>query len=573
VTFDDDDSAFAALGRRSLVGSMHEQLDELLASRDQMEQLLRAIVGLGADLDLDATLHRIVTAAMELTGARYGALGVRGSDGGLISFLHSGFDDDTARRIGHLPAGRGVLGVLLDRSEPLRLDDIGAHPEAVGFPEHHPPLRAFLGVPITIRENKFGSLYLSEPITRSAFTESDEVAVGALAAAAAVAVDNAQLFDRVRATARWMEASRAIITALVSDPDPVAEPLQMIAEQACALTDAEQAIVLVPIAPILPGEEVDTLVVSKAVGLFADEVVGRRVPVDGSTSGEVFRSGVPLITESFRHPIQAFTDVGRRPAIAMPLRAAQSVLGVLVVAKNESKPPFDPSYLELVSDFADHAAVALSLSAGRERARELSIVADRERIAHDLHDHVIQRLFAAGLDLQGTIARSRSPEINSRLNRTVDDLQATIDEIRSRIFALQSRGRENSFRHQVQNAIARLTENRDIETSVRMSGPTSGVVDDLAEHASSVIVEAVSNAVRHSGAAHIVVDVDVGDWLTIDVIDDGCGIAADNPRRSGLANLQRHAELVGGNCQVGPAAHGGNRVHWAAPLRNVLIAG
>jgi signal transduction histidine kinase len=257
----------------------------------------------------------------------------------------------------------------------------------------------------------------------------------------------------------------------------------------------------------------------------------------------------------------------------MPLRAAQSVLGVLVVAKNEGKPPFDPSYLELVSDFADHAAVALSLSAGRERARELSIVADRERIAHDLHDHVIQRLFAAGLDLQGTIARSRSQEINSRLNRTVDDLQATIDEIRSRIFALQSRGRENDFRHQVQNAIARLTENRDIETSVRMSGPTSDVVDDLAEHASSVIVEAVSNAVRHSGAARIDVDVDVADWLTIDVTDDGCGIAADNPRRGGLANLQRRAELMGGNCQVGLAAQGGTRVHWAAPLRNISIAG
>ncbi|OPX12595.1 GAF domain-containing sensor histidine kinase [Mycobacterium sp. AT1] len=546
---------------------MHAQLDEIMASRDQMARLLRVIVGLASDLDLDATLHRIVTAAMELTGARYGALGVRADDGRLLSFVHSGIEPATAELIGHLPVGKGVLGVLLDHPEPLLLDDLGAHPAAVGFPEHHPPMGAFLGVPITVRQKTFGSLYLTEPTAGPVFTESDEAAARALASAAAVAVDNARLFDRVRMTGEWMEASRSITTALVSEAGPVARPLTMIAEQVCALTGSEQAIVLVPSDADLPAEEVDTLVVSAAVGLSADEVMGQRVPVEGSTTGGVFRSGTPLITESLRHPIQAFTDVGHRPAIVMPLRARRNqTLGVLVVARSQRDTPFDASLLDLVSDFADHAAVALVLAESREQARQLSVISDRERIAHDLHDHVIQRLFAAGMDLQGTIARSRSPEITRRLNRTVDELQGTIDEIRSRIFALQSPGPEAGLRERIQDAVAALTENRDIETTVRMSGPLSVVDGEVAEHATSVVNEAVSNAVRHSGAEHLVVAVEVADELTVDVTDDGCGIDASNPRRSGLTNMRRRAEMLGGGCQVDAMPDGGTRVHWFVPL-------
>jgi signal transduction histidine kinase len=469
-------------------------------------------------------------------------------------------------RIGHLPVGKGVLGVLLDEAAPLRVDDLNSHPAAVGFPEHHPPMRALLGVPITIRQNMFGSLYLTEPRPRATFSESDEIVVRALAAAAAVAIDNARLFDRARTTAKWMEASRAITTALLNDADPVVTPLRLIAERARELTDAEQVIVLVPSDADLAAEDVDTLVVSTAVGVLADEVLGRRVPVDGSTTGGVFRSGVPLITESFRHPIEAFTDVGQRPAIVMPLRAQQSVLGILAVARNDRQTPFDASHLELMADFADHAVVALKLSESREQARELSLTTDRERIAHDLHDHVIQRLFAAGMDLQGTIARSRSPEVTKRLNRTVDELQTTIEEIRSRIFALQSVGDETGFRQSIQNAVAALTDDHDIETTVHTSGPLSAVSDELAEQATPVVIEAVSNALRHSGAQHLTIEIDVAEELTIDVTDDGRGIDDGNVRRSGLANMRRRAELVGGSCNVGPAAGGGTNLHWVAPL-------
>ena len=552
-------SAFAGLGQRGL--------DELLAARDQMEQLLRVIVEISSDLDLDATLRRIVHAARDLTSAPYGALAVRDPGGTLISFLHEGIDADRVRQIGPLPVGKGILSVSLLDTPALRLDDLTQHPAAVGFPEQHPAMRAFLGVPITIRGTVFGSLYLTHDDPARVFSESDEVAARALAFAAAVAIDNAQVFERERASVKWLDASREITTALLSNVEPSRLPLQLIAERACALTEAEQAIVLVPVDADLAIDEIDTLVVSAAVGLNAAEVLGQRVPVDGSTSGSVFRSGMPLITEALTYPIQAFTDVGQRPAIVMPLRTHDEVAGVIAVARGADQPPFDSSYLDLVSDFATHAAIALMLASGREHARQLTIVAERERIAHDLHDHVIQRIFAAGMDLQGTVARVRSPEISDRLNRTLDDLQTIIEEIRTTIFQLRSPlGTDGDFRNRIQRVVADLTENRDIATTLRMHGPMTAVGGELAEHAEAVTAEAVSNAVRHSGASRLSIEVRVDDMLTVDISDNGCGISVDNSRHSGLANMSYRAVQVGGSCELSRPSEGGTRVHWAAPL-------
>ncbi|OBG68806.1 histidine kinase [Mycobacterium sp. E3298] len=564
---DDGGSAFAGLGQRGLVGRMHEQLDELLAARDQMEQLLRVIVEIGAGLDLDATLHRIIGAARKLTSAPYGALAIRDPEGNLVRFVHEGMDADTVSRIGHLPFGKGLLSLSLLDTPALRMTDLTAHPAAVGFPEHHPPMRAFLAVPITIRGNVFGNLYLTHVDPVRVFSESDEVAARALAFAAAVAIDNAQVFQRERTAVKWMEASREITTALLSSAAPHRRPLQLIAEQARVLTDAEQAIVLVPGDPDLPDDEVDTLVVSAAVGVHADEVVGQRVPVDASTSGTVFRSGEPLITETLQYPIQAFTDVGQRPAILMPLRARDEVVGVIAIARGADQPPFDDSYLDLVNDFATHAAMALVLASARDDARQLSILAERERIAHDLHDHVIQRLFAAGMDLQGTLARARSPEVADRLNRTLDDLQTIIEEIRTTIFQLKSpMGKNGDFRRRIQQVVADLTENRDVVTTVRMHGPMTAVGGELADHAEAVATEAVSNALRHSGGSRLTVEISVADMFVLDIIDNGSGIPVGNTRSSGLGNMRRRAEQLGGACEITGPPEGGTRVHWVAPL-------
>ena len=567
VAGDERSSAFAGLGQRELVSRMHEQLDQLLAARDQMERLLHVFVEIGSGLDLSATLRRIIVAARELTSAPYGALAIRDAEGNLLSFVHEGIDADTVRRIGHLPVGKGLLSLSLMDVPALRLDDLTAHPAAVGFPEHHPNMRGFLAVPITIRGTAFGNLYLTHVDPGRVFSKSDEVAARALAFAAAVAIDNAQLFERQRTSAKWMEASREITTALLSRAEPHQRPLRLIAERACVLTGAEQAIVLLPADPDLPDDETDTLVVSAAVGLNADEVLGRRIPVDSSTSGDVFRSGEPLITETLRYPIEAFTDVGQRPAIVMPLCAEDRVVGVIAIARGADQTPFDDSYLDVVSDFATHAAIALALASAREDARQLTLVAERERIAHDLHDHVIQRLFAAGMDLQGTLARARSPEIVDRLNRTLDDLQTIIEEIRTTIFQLKSPlGRTTDFRQRIQRVVADLTENRDIVTTTRIHGPTTAVGGELAEHAEAVTAEAVSNALRHSGASRLTVEVQVGDMFVLDIIDNGCGIPADNDRNSGLANMKYRAEQLGGACEISNPPEGGTRVHWAAPL-------
>ena len=334
---------------------MKEQLDELVAARDQMENLVRVIVDIGSDLDLDVTLHRIVSGAMELTDARYGVLGIRATDGTLASFVHAGTNDDTARRLGDLHVGEG-----------LRINDLSGHPQAAGLHAHKPPLRALLGIPITVRAADFGSLYLVDDRPGRVFSDFQEGAVRALATAAAAAIDNARLFERERESAKWTKASREITTALLSG-DPQTGPLQLIVNRALELAGAEQAILLVPREPDLPADEVDTLVVAATAGRYSSEVIGRQVPMAGSTTGGVARRGLPLITDSFQYPIEGFTDVGERSAIVMPLIADDAVLGVIAVARDHHS-PFGNDYLELVSDFARHAAIALALAAGREHA-------------------------------------------------------------------------------------------------------------------------------------------------------------------------------------------------------------
>nr|WP_055400030.1 MULTISPECIES: SpoIIE family protein phosphatase [unclassified Mycobacterium] len=348
-------SAFTWQGRRDMVSQIHEQLDELVEARDQMEQLVRVISEIGSDLDLDVTLHRIVKGAMELTGCRFAALGIRAPDGLLTSFVCAGIDDLTARQLGDLPIGDG-----------LRLADVSAHPQAGALQAHDPPVRALLGIPITVRGADFGSLYLADDRAGRVFSDSQAAAVRALATAAAAAVDNARLFERERESAKWTKASREITTALLSG-DPQTGPLQLIVNRALELADAEQAILLVPKEPDVPADEVDTLVVAATAGRYSSEVIGRQVPMDGSTTGGVARRGLPLITDSFQYPIEGFTDVGERSAIVMPLIADGAVLGVIAVARDQQS-PFGNDYLELVSDFARHAAIALALAAGREHA-------------------------------------------------------------------------------------------------------------------------------------------------------------------------------------------------------------
>lgn len=543
-----------------------ENLDQLVADREQMAQLLEVAIEIGSEPDLAARLARVVVAAKQITSGRSAAIGIWGSDDKLSTFVHDGMGEQTVRAISHSPVREGPFGLLQKPAESLRLADLVRDSLVDGFSDHHPWMRAFHRMPIAIRGDQSGALFVTDDRIDHEFTAADELAVRALASVAAVAIDNARLLDQTQAAARWTNASREIMAALLSDSDPHQRPLGVIAARAMQLTDAEQAIVLVPADPEQAAADVDTLVVSAAVGRYSDEVVGQEIPVEGSTTGAVFLSGGPVITGTFRRPIQAFTDVGERPAIVVPLRSDQRTLGVLIVARSADAPQFDDGYLELVRDFGDHAAIALTIASARRFATEMAMLADRERIAHDLHDQVIQRVFAVGMDLQGVIARLRSPELAGRIGRSVDELQAVVTDIRSTIFDLHHPQEAHGLAKRIRESFARLTENRDVVATLTLSGPVTVVEPALADHAEAVVIESLSNAVRHSGARSITVEVIVGDVLTIHISDDGCGIPRDNQRRSGLENLARRAQEVGGDFAVTDLSAGGTRLTWSAPL-------
>jgi GAF domain-containing protein/anti-sigma regulatory factor (Ser/Thr protein kinase) len=335
---------------------MADQVGELQSAQDHLEQLVHAIVEIGSDLDLHGTLRRIVKAAIELTGARIGALGVAAPDGGFSSFIHAGIDTNVAQQLGDVTVGEG-----------LRIDDLTAHPSAARTEPGATRIRAVLAVPIKVRATDFGNLYVADDRPGRAFSDAQERAVRALVSAAAVAIDNARLFEQERETAKWTRASREIMSALLSG-DPQTGPLQLIVNRALELAEAEQAILLVPSEPDVPAADIDTLVVAATAGRYATEVIGQQVPMDRSTTGGVARRGIPLITDSFQYPIEGFTDVGERSAIVIPLVADEATLGVIAVARNRQQQPFGTDYLELVSDFARHAALALALAAGREHA-------------------------------------------------------------------------------------------------------------------------------------------------------------------------------------------------------------
>jgi len=544
---------------RELLVEIQERVEQIVEGRDRLEGLVEAMLVVTSGLELDETLHTIVRTAIDLVDARYGALGVRGIDHELVEFVYEGIDEHTRARIGHLPEGRGVLGVLIDDPKPIRLDDIASHPASVGFPPSHPPMRTFLGVPVRIRDTVFGNLYLAEKAGGQPFSEDDEVLVQALAAAAGIAIDNARLYEQSRSRQSWIEATRDIGTELLSGTEP-ARVFRLIAEEAQKLSGAAAAVVVVPSDPEQPTNEVSELVVVATAGT-PNETAADVIPVTATAIGEAFAQRLPA-----RFDCIDIAGLGADgPALVLPLRATDTVAGVLVLSRMKGTRPFGDEQLDMMSAFADQAALAWQLASTQRRMRELSILTDRDRIARDLHDHVIQRLFAVGLALQGTVPRARSAEVRQRLSGCIDDLQEVIQEIRTTIFDLHgSNSGVTRLRQRLDEAIAQFSS-ANLRTTTQFVGPLSVVTADLADHAEAVVREAVSNAVRHSKANTLSVTVTVDDDLIIEVTDDGCGISQD-VTGSGLTNLRRRAEQAGGSLRIANAAGGGTKLTWSAPL-------
>jgi two-component system, NarL family, sensor histidine kinase DevS len=539
---------------------VQDRVEQIVEGRDRLDGLLDAMLVVTSGLELDETLRTIVHTAIELVDARYGAVGVRGRDHELVEFIYEGIDEEMRETIGHLPEGRGVLGVLIDSPKPIRLDNISHHAASVGFPPNHPPMRTFLGVPVRIRGEVYGNLYLTEKAGGQPFNEDDEVLVQALAAAAGIAIDNARLYEASRTRQSWIEATRDIGTELLSGTDPV-RVFRLVADESRVLSGAATTLVAVPADPELPATETTELVIAATAGI--DEPMDvHAIPVEGTVIGEAFVQRLPGRFDSLTLTGDA-TVTG--PALVLPLRATGAVAGVLVALRPAGAPPFSSDQLDMMSAFADQAALAWQLASAQRQMRELSILTDRDRIARDLHDHVIQRLFAVGLALQGTIPRARSPEVQQRLTGCVDDLQDVIQEIRTAIFDLHGASSGvTRLRQRLDEAVAQFATS-EVRTTVQYVGPLSVVDAALADHAEAVVREAVSNAVRHADATSLAVTVSVADDLCIEVVDDGRGIP-DDVTGSGLTNLHQRAAEASGTFTVEALPGRGTKLRWCAPL-------
>ncbi|QWF84475.1 Oxygen sensor histidine kinase response regulator DevS/DosS [Amycolatopsis sp. CA-230715] len=550
---------------RELLREVQDRVDRLVGARDQMDGLLDAMLAVATGLELDATLRRIVHAAIELVDCRYGALGVLNPDrDGLAEFVYEGIDEQTRHRIGNLPTGHGLLGLLIDQPKPIRLDELSHHPASSGFPDHHPPMRTFLGVPVRVRDAVFGNLYLTEKTGGQPFTDDDEVVVQALAAAAGIAVENARLYEETRMRQRWQEATSEIRAQLLTAENPT-DVLSLVARQTLVLTDADRAFLAQRADPDVPIEDTTELVITVAAGTGGDELTGHTISVAGTTCGAALCDATPRRVPVLTGELELLgTSWG--PGLVLPLRAVSSVSGVLVALRHAERPGFHPDQLPLAAAFADQAATALQLAEDQRQLQELQLLGDRDRIARDLHDHVIQRLFAIGLSLQGTQQRARAPEVRQRLTDTIDDVHNVIGEIRSAIFDLHG-GNEGTtkLRSRLHAAIAELTADTGLRSLVRISGPLSVVTPDLADHAEAVLREALSNTVRHANASTVTITVSVDDDLTIDVTDNGVGLPA-TVARSGLLNLAQRAHTAGGTLTTETPSGGGTRVVWSAPL-------
>jgi signal transduction histidine kinase len=531
----------------------------------RIQHLLDAFLSVSTGLDLPSTLRRIVESACDLVDARYGALGVlRQGGGGLAAFIHVGIGDELAARMGSLPEGKGVLGQLITEPYPLRIPDLSKHPSSVGFPPHHPPMKTFLGVPVLVRGDVFGNLYMTEK-RHGQFTAEDEAVLTALAGAAGIAIDNAHLYEESEIRRRWL-AAVADVRALLLEAPSAADALALIAERIADLTQADATWLLMGPAP-----DSGAYTISAQSGEGLHDLIGEEfAPGDSPVLDAVDQAGgvvtldLSVMAYETRNP---HIDWG--PCIAIPLRGAHTDSAVIIAARKAGAAPFDESVTPLVTAFADQASAALDVAARQRLARQLDVYEDRDRIARDLHDHVIQRVFAAGLALQAVLPRVSDPQVHGRIQSVVRQLDDTVRDIRTTIFDLQTTDTVDSGGSLRRRLLDIVTETADgiLQPTVRMSGAVDSLVTgELAADVEAVVREGMSNAARHSGAGHVTVTLDVADEVVVEILDDGHGI---DPRaaRSGLRNLEQRARQHGGEVVVEALPEGGTRLRWSARLR------
>ena len=548
-----------------LIDQLAERAQGVKRTQGRLRGLLHAIETVAGDLGLETVLRNVVEAGCVLANARYGALGVIGQDGGLEQFIHVGIDEVTAKRIGDLPQGKGLLGALISDPRPIRLRQMADDPRSAGFPPHHPPMDSFIGVPIHVRGEVYGNLYLAESATGE-FSAEDEELVCALAYAAGTAISNARLYHESRLQQRWLQASVEIGAQMLSSSGE--DPLRLIGRRAMEIADAD----LVGVSLLTADGQ--QLVVEVAFGVNAEELIGQRFPVSDTAGGAVIRENEPLLladATSYTGPrsyLSGVTEGG--PLMVLPLRGTGQPRGVLSLIRARGRQGFSETELTMAAGFATHASVALELADSRAAEQRLILLEDRDRIAMDLHDHVIQELFSVGLSLEGA-ATQLGPQdpIGQRMRRSVEDIDRTIRRIRTSIFQLRGNLmlEGHGLRQRILEVTSEFAEPLGFAPHVAFAGIVDLAMDgELMEDAVACVREALANVVKHAHASSVMVDVLMSDGqLVLTVTDNGVGIG-EPIRSSGTANLRARAVKRGGTCSIEPTPGGGTTVQWKVPV-------
>jgi len=549
-----------------LVDQFLERADEIKRARGRVWALLQSIESVTGDLSLERVLRRIVESACELVGAQYGALGVIGHDRGLEQFIHVGVDDATAKRIGHLPEGKGLLGALITDPRPIRLRQMSDDSRSTGFPPGHPQMQSFLGVPVHVRDEVYGNLYLANS-ENGAFSADDEELVVALALAAGTAISNARLYREAELRQRWLEASAEVQEQLLSTSGE--DPLRTIARRSIEIADADLVTV-----GLLTAEQ-DGFVIEFAFGERAAELVARRFALTGTIGERVIAGGEPYVTAIAGDPqvpsthVATVMEVG--PLISLPLRGNQEPRGLLTLARKRGRRDFTETEVAMAAGFASHASVALELADVRAAEQKMIMLEDRDRIARDLHDHVIQELFAIGLSIEGVAGQLQSsPALADRLRNRVEDLDRAIRRIRTSIFELRGNlaVSQEGLRLNILEVISDVTPALGFPPSVSFAGLLDlQLPETLTQDVIAAVRETLTNVAKHAHATSVSVDVELaGDELTINVADNGVGVG-DPGKVSGIANLRTRAGHHHGSFVLTAGPGGGTVAIWRVRTR------
>jgi signal transduction histidine kinase len=542
------------------ISTLVAQSERVMRAQGRLRALLRATQAVMEQSDLGLVLRSIVEAAIELVGAQYGAVGVLNPErDALEQFLYVGMSDQDAAAIGHLPEGRGLLGALITDPHPIRLAQIADDRRAVGFPPNHPPMTSFLGVPVRVRGEVFGNLYLTNHANGD-FTEEDEELVQALSLTAGFAIENARLLAEAQTLGRWMTAAAELSAGIIATP--TAGALDLLVNRVRDVAAAQLVTVLIPDA-----DESHLRVVAAAgedEGSLRGAILDPATTFAGRVLDDAAAHSQPKLHAATRDPLLVSHEGVSGAAAAVPLRTQAQFWGVLCIARSPDGERFSPAEIEGAADLASRGSIALELARAGEDARRALLADDRRRIARDLHDHVIQQLFGAGLGLQALASRLGPGAYGESLGETIDQLDDAIGQIRTVVFALSHRD-DASLRHRLLDVVGEVSGSARRPPAVRFTGPVDLTVrDHLATEVVAVARELLSNAIRHAHADHVSLEVATQDGLvTVVVEDDGVGID-DKALRSGLDNLRDRAARRRGSFEV-QSSGSGTSARWTAP--------